>query len=66
MIGGNTGAGDTILKAGPSIVVSSTTLFGISWDHWVLILTAVYTILQIGDWVYAKVKLWRALRRGNA
>lgn len=62
MFGGNTGTTDTVLKALPPAVVSSTTLFGISWNNWVLILTAIYTMLQIGDWVYTKFKLWRATR----
>lgn len=46
--------------------VSLGTLFGISWSDWVLILTAVYTLMQIGDWVYNKIKLWRASKREHA
>lgn len=46
--------------------VSVGTLFGISWSDWVLILTAVYTLMQIGDWVYTKIKIWRASKREHA
>lgn len=53
---------DTMMKLLPPGVVSSTMFFGVSWQTWVLILTAIYTTLQIGDWVYKKVKLWRAKR----
>ena len=50
-------------KWAPSAIVTSTTLLGISYEHWVYILTAIYTILQIGDWIYTKIKLWRKRER---
>lgn len=60
MIGGS-GTSD-VLKYVPPALVSGTTLFGISWANWVYILTALWTLLQIGDWAYTKFKLWRARR----
>lgn len=59
---GSNSATSIILPGGVSI----GTLFGISWSDWVLILTAVYTLMQIGDWVYNKIKLWRASKREHA
>lgn len=52
----------TGMKAAPPVLVSSGYFLGISWEQWVLILTAVYTLLQIGDWVWEKIKMWRAKR----
>lgn len=45
------------LKATPPITVGGLTLFGVGLSDWVLLLTAVYTILQIGFLVRDKV--WR-------
>lgn len=49
----------TAMKAAPPVLVSSGYFLGISWEQWVLIVTFIYTLLQIGDWVAAKIKLWR-------
>ncbi|MGL6086416.1 MAG: hypothetical protein ACRC29_10935 [Enterobacterales bacterium] len=48
------------MKVAPPVVVSSGHFLGISWEQWVFILTAIYTFLQIGDWVWTKIKVWRA------
>lgn len=50
------------LKWVPGAVVTSTTFLGISWENWVYILTAIYTMLQIGDWVWNRVTKWRGKR----
>lgn len=50
------------LKWVPGGIVTSTTLLGISWENWVYILTAIYTMLQIGDWVWTRVIGWREKR----
>lgn len=49
---------DTV-KTAPPVVVSGGYFLGVSWDNWVLIATFVYTVLQIGDWLYSKYKLWK-------
>lgn len=53
------------LKWVPGGIVTSTTLLGISWENWVYILTAIYTMLQIGDWVWNRVTGWRKRRGSN-
>ena len=35
------------LKAAPPITVGGLTMWGVSLSEWVLILTAIYTVLQI-------------------
>ena len=50
------------LKWVPSVLVTSSTFLGISWENWVYILTAIWTLLQIGDWVWEKVKARREKR----
>lgn len=50
------------LKWVPSVLVTSSTFLGISWENWVYILTAIWTLLQIGDWVWGKVKARRKKR----
>lgn len=46
-----------ISKATPPIAVGGLTLFGVGLSDWVLILTLIYTILQIGFLIRDKV--WR-------
>lgn len=50
------------LKWVPSVLVTSSTFLGISWENWVYILTAIWTMLQICDWVWEKVKPRRKKR----
>ena len=45
-----------LLKWVPSALVTSTTFLGISWESWVYILTAVYTAMQMADWVWVRIK----------
>lgn len=52
----------TVVKVAPPIAVSGGHFLGISWEQWVYILTAVYTLLQIGDWFWIKFKAWRDKR----
>lgn len=56
----------TLVKATPPLMVTGGYFLGISWQDWVLIATFIYTCLQIGDWVFTKIKLWRAKHNGNA
>lgn len=44
------------VKFAPPALVSGGYFLGISWNDWVLIATFIYTVLQIGDWFYAKYK----------
>ena len=43
------------VKAAPPVTVVGMTLGGVSLQEWVLILTAVYTVLQIGFLIRDKV-----------
>lgn len=43
------------VKAAPPVTVVGMTLGGISLQEWVLILTTIYTILQIGFLIRDKV-----------
>lgn len=52
----------TAAKVAPPVVVSSGHFLGVSWEQWVFILTAVYTLLQIGDWVWIKIKAYKEKR----
>lgn len=36
-----------IVKVSPPVTVSAFTLFGVPLQSWVLVLTAIYTLLQI-------------------
>jgi len=45
------------VKATPAITVSGLTLFGVSLNEWVLILTAIYTVLQL--FFLVRDKWWR-------
>jgi len=51
------------LRAAPPITVGGLTLFGSSLEDWVLILTALYTVLQIGFLIRDKV--WRHYGRNK-
>lgn len=62
----DSGLVDTTLKTAPPVVVSSGYFLGVSWDNWVLILTAIYTALQIGEWVWNKVKIFKEKRREHS
>lgn len=51
------------LRAAPPLTVGGLTLFGIGLSDWVLILTALYTVLQIGFLIRDKV--WRHYGRNK-
>lgn len=58
-----TNGGEYILaatKAAPPVTVTGITLAGISLNEWVLLFTLIYTILQIGWFIYDK-----CFRKGN-
>lgn len=50
--------------AAPPVSVTALTLAGIGLQDWVLILTLIYTVLQIGWFVFDKAV--RARRKGGA
>lgn len=52
----------TILKNVPSITVAGGYFMGISWSDWVAILTIIWILIQMGDWLWKKIKLWRDKR----
>ena len=58
-----TNSAEHALAAAPPVAVSGFTLAGIGLSDWVLILTALYTALQIGWFVYEKAIRPRLVRR---
>lgn len=52
-----------LVDAAPPATVGGLTLAGISLPDVVLILTAVYTVLRIGEWVYGKIIVPRSVSR---
>ena len=50
-------------KLAPSAIVSSGYFLGVSWDTWLVIATLVYTLLQIGWFVYEKFKILKDRRK---
>lgn len=42
-------------KAAPAVTVGGLTLFGVGLSDWVLLLTLIYTLLQIGFLIRDKV-----------
>lgn len=48
------------IKASPSVAVGGLTLFGVGLADWVLLLTLVYTALQIS--LLVRDKIWRHYR----
>lgn len=51
-----------VVKAGPPVAVSVVSLFGMTLSDWAYILTILYTACMIADWVYKKVRAFRAAR----
>lgn len=46
----------TAAKGLPPMTVAGLTLAGVQLSDWVLIVTLVWLLLQIGDFIYKKVK----------
>lgn len=51
------------LRAAPSVTVGGLTLFGVGLADWVLIVTLVYTLLQVGFLLRDKWYLPRKAKR---
>lgn len=51
---GNELAGE-ITKASPPVTVAGLSLAGVSLNEWVLILTLLYTLMQMGWFIYSKL-----------
>lgn len=43
-------------KVSPPVAVTGITLAGIGLQDWVMIVTLIYTVLQIGFLLYGKIK----------
>jgi hypothetical protein len=52
----NNELGEYAVRAGPALATSGLTLFGLPIADIVQVLVAVYTILQIGWFIYSRVK----------
>lgn len=55
----NNEAGEYAVRAGPGLAAGGLTLFGLPLSDIVLGLTAIYTILQIGWFVYSRYPTWK-------
>lgn len=44
------------LKFGPAAAVNALSLGGIPLDQWVYAVTLVWLLLQIGGWIYDRIK----------
>ena len=52
-------------KLAPPVAITGTSAAGIDWQAWVLILTAIYTVLLIGHKVFQIYKDFIRFRRGE-
>jgi hypothetical protein len=50
------------VKDAPPFAVGGLTLFGVTLSDWVLILTAIYTIIRI----VAEIRQWRARKQDDS
>lgn len=48
-----------ITKAAPPVSVTGLSLMGVSLNEWVIILTLIYTALQLAWFIYSKAKVLR-------
>lgn len=48
--------GEYAVRAGPAVAAQGLTFFGVPVSDVVQVLIAIYTILQIGWFIYSKVK----------
>ena len=54
-----------VAKVSPPLLVTGTHFFGITWEQWVYILTAIYTFIQICDYLYTKYKKHKEDKLGH-
>lgn len=52
--------------ATPPVAVVTATLAGISLQDWVYILTCIYTLCLLGDWLWKKFRAWQGRKGGRA
>lgn len=53
-MGGNHEATIEAVKASPPMTVTALALGGVTLQDWVFILTIIYTLLQLGWFIYSK------------
>lgn len=47
------------LKSAPSVSIAGATVLGASLEEWVLVLTAIYTLLQLAYFVRTRYKEYK-------
>lgn len=54
--------GEYAVRGGPALVATGTQLFGLPLQDWVYIVTILYTVMQIGLFVYTRIRNYRAIK----
>lgn len=54
---------DSGVKLAPPALVSGGYFLGISWDNWLVIMTLIYTIMQMGWFIYEKARTIKQRRK---
>lgn len=56
---------DNGVKLAPPALVSGGYFLGISWDNWLVIMTLIYTVMQMGWFIYEKIQTIKRRRKEN-
>ncbi|URY99293.1 class II holin [Escherichia phage 6948] len=56
---------DSGVKLAPPALVSGGYFLGISWDNWLVIMTLIYTVMQMGWFIYEKVQTIKKRRKAK-
>lgn len=56
---------DKGVKLAPPALVSGGYFLGISWDNWLVIMTLIYTVMQMGWFIYEKIQTIKRRRKEN-
>lgn len=56
---------DSGVKLAPPVLVSGGYFLGISWDNWLVIMTLIYTVMQMGWFIYEKVQTIKKGRKAK-
>lgn len=54
---------DSGVKLAPPALVSGGYFLGISWDNWLVITTLIYTVMQMGWFIYEKTRTIKQRRK---
>lgn len=56
---------DNGVKLAPPALVSGGYFLGISWDNWLVIMTLIYTVMQMSWFVYEKIQTIKKRRKAK-